>query len=89
MDSLKTIRVLSAAFFVATAFASYAEEPVCHHCEEIREYNAKYHENYEYYEDYLSSQKGGKATDTKVNGSDESSKKPRANSAAPSNNNRK
>lgn len=31
-------------------------EPVCHHCEEIREYNAKYHQNFEYYDDYLKSQ---------------------------------
>lgn len=37
---------------LASAAMSYGEEPVCHHCEEIREYNAKYHENFEYYDDY-------------------------------------
>jgi hypothetical protein len=36
------------------AAPSFAEEaPVCHRCEEIREYNAKYHENFEYYDDYV------------------------------------
>lgn len=28
-------------------------EPVCERCEEIREYNALHHKNYDYYEDYL------------------------------------
>jgi hypothetical protein len=28
-------------------------QAVCKMCEEIREYNAEHHKNYEYYEDYL------------------------------------
>lgn len=38
-------------------FSLKADEPVCHHCEDIREYNAKYHENFEYYDDYLKAHK--------------------------------
>ena len=52
--SLYVLCLLGAA---APSFAG--EEPVCHHCEEIREYNAKYHENFEYYDDYLKENKEG------------------------------
>jgi hypothetical protein len=42
---------------VLSIFSLNADEgPVCHHCEEIRLYNAKHHHNYEYYEDYLKSE---------------------------------
>lgn len=47
----------SMLFLMLGAVSLNAEEPVCHHCEEIREYNAKYHKNYEYYDDYLKAEK--------------------------------
>jgi hypothetical protein len=34
-------------------FSLNGEEPICHHCEEIREYNAEHHQNFEYFDDYL------------------------------------
>lgn len=60
MSSMK----ICCAVFILTGtglFSLSAEEPVCHHCEDIREYNAKYHENFEYYDDYLKT-KDGKST---------------------------
>ena len=35
-----------------------AREGVCHKCEEIRKYNDEHHQNFEYFEDYLSLQEG-------------------------------
>lgn len=32
-----------------------AQEAVCHRCEEVREYNAEHHKNFEYFEDYVKS----------------------------------
>lgn len=52
--------------FLCAVFTLNAEEPVCHHCEEIREYNAKYHHNYEYYEDYLKAEKNQGQSEQKV-----------------------
>jgi len=50
------IFALSMAFFcLAAVDLLQAKEQVCLHCEEIREYNAKHHENFEYYETYLES----------------------------------
>lgn len=46
--------------FSALAVSSFSiaeEEPVCHKCEIIREYNKKHPGDYEYYEDYLKHQK--------------------------------
>lgn len=63
MSSLKiccAVFILSGTGF-GGSFSLSAEEPVCHHCEDIREYNAKYHENFEYYGDYLKT-KDGKTT---------------------------
>ena len=41
---------------LSISFLNADEGPVCHHCEEIRLYNAEHHHNYEYYEDYLKSE---------------------------------
>lgn len=46
------IYLMLAGLFATTTSLSYAED-ICHHCEDIREYNAKHHENFEYYDDYL------------------------------------
>lgn len=54
---MKNMDLALIVVFTALTFSLKAGEPVCHHCEEIREYNAKHHENFEYYEDYLKSQK--------------------------------
>lgn len=43
---------------VSFSFFLNAQEKVCQRCEEIREYNAKHHKNYEYYEDYLKENSG-------------------------------
>lgn len=53
---------------------SHAEGAVCHHCEDIREYNAKYHQNYEYYDDYLKSQSGEKKGPVAENGAENTKK---------------
>lgn len=61
---------LKQAFLIAFSLSCVAltlngDEPVCHRCEEIREYNAKYHENFEYYDEYLKNHgdKGQKTTE--------------------------
>jgi hypothetical protein len=53
-------------FMGMAIFSLNADEPVCHRCEEIREYNAKYHVNYEYYEDYLKAEKNKQAPPEKT-----------------------
>lgn len=61
------MKKFAAALLGLTAAAFlHAEEPVCHHCEEIREYNAAHHQNYEYYEDYLKTPQKAPETDTKT-----------------------
>lgn len=49
-----------------------SEAPVCHHCEEIRLYNAAHHKNYEYFEDYKGEDEG------KANPVAETTDKPKA-----------
>lgn len=58
MKSIYSI-VLVGALTTLTPPSSYADEPVCHRCEEIREYNKTHHQNFEYYEDYLKSEEAG------------------------------
>jgi len=41
---------------LSISFLNADEGSGCHHCDEIRLYNAKHHHNYEYYEDYLKSE---------------------------------
>lgn len=41
---------------ISSTLNLFADEAVCPRCEEIREYNAAHHQNYEYYEDYLKGQ---------------------------------
>ena len=48
------------SILVLTAFSLSSAEPVCHRCEEIREYNAEHHENFEYYDDYKKLEKNEK-----------------------------
>lgn len=55
MISMKKIALVAFSFAAAGATSCFAEEPVCHHCEDIREYNAANHQNFEYYDDYLKS----------------------------------
>jgi hypothetical protein len=58
MDFRKILWITPIAFF--SIVIVHATGSVCHHCEDIREYNAKFHQNFEYYEDYLKSQSGEK-----------------------------
>jgi len=55
MKSVTKMTLMALNLCVLSVFFSWAEDPVCHHCEEIREYNAAHHENYEYYDQYLKS----------------------------------
>lgn len=48
------------------ATSAQAEPPVCHRCEEIREYNKEHHKNYKYYEDYLKAEQNNDSIDTPV-----------------------
>lgn len=66
MLSLKKIPFLALVPLSFTTLFLDGEEPVCHRCEEIREYNAKYHQNFEYYDDYQKTQEG-KTQSTEVN----------------------
>lgn len=47
------LKIGFASIFTGFVLPLISGEPVCHHCEEIRLYNAEHHKNYEYYEDYL------------------------------------
>ena len=55
MKSIKKSGLIFTAFSMQAIFAINSAESVCHRCEEIREYNAEHHENFEYYDDYLTS----------------------------------
>lgn len=55
MKSMKKIVLTTFYITAATTSSIFAEEPVCHHCEDIREYNAANHQNFEYYDEYLKS----------------------------------
>jgi hypothetical protein len=57
---LKIFSFIVGAFTCMTMGIS-ADAPVCHHCEEIRLYNAEHHKNYEYFEDYLKTEGGDSA----------------------------
>jgi hypothetical protein len=48
---------------LASASTLSAKDKVCHHCEEIREYNAAHHHDYEYFDDYAKSDDFGKDDD--------------------------
>ncbi|HEV8051721.1 MAG TPA: hypothetical protein VGP47_04435 [Parachlamydiaceae bacterium] len=52
---MKKISLAVFCFSAAATTSCFAEEPVCHHCEDIREYNAEHHQNFEYYDQYLKS----------------------------------
>jgi len=74
MGSIKRMGAAALSFCVISVFTLQADEPICHHCEEIREYNAAHHENYEYYDQYLkanpaqnSSFKGSPVAERNVN----------------------
>lgn len=41
-------------------FSLNGQEAVCHRCEEIREYNAENHQNFDYYDDYLKANNGAR-----------------------------
>lgn len=56
MKSIKFFKLSVAAFSTMTIISLNSNEPVCHRCEEIREYNAEHHQNFDYYDDYLKSQ---------------------------------
>lgn len=63
MISLKKASLSALSLLTLATLSLNGDEPVCHHCEEIREYNAKYHENFEYYDEYVKTHedKGQKA----------------------------
>ena len=53
------MKSIFSVFGIAAAIVSVqtvsSNEAVCHRCEEVREYNAAHHKNYEYFEDYAKS----------------------------------
>lgn len=51
--SKKTVLFAILSLSGITAFSVSSEEAICHRCEEIREYNAEHHQNFEYYDEYL------------------------------------
>lgn len=53
MLSLKKLSLVVFSLSAISTFSVYGDEPVCHRCEEIREYNAEHHHNFEYYDEYL------------------------------------
>jgi hypothetical protein len=53
MRSFKKASLVIFSVAGLTTFTAHGDEPVCHRCEEIREYNAKHHENFEYYDEYV------------------------------------
>ena len=66
MKSVKIFNSFISSVLVLTAFSLSSAEPVCHRCEEIREYNAEHHENFEYYDDYVKLEKNEKSTKLKT-----------------------
>ena len=58
MKSLCMTAALAAAILAAQAVT--AKERTCHRCEEVREYNAEHHKNFEYYDEYADSFEFGK-----------------------------
>lgn len=54
---LKAPWIISLASLTVASFATAAEGKICKKCEAQREYNKLHHKDYEYYEDYLKSEK--------------------------------
>ena len=56
MWSLKRMSFIAFTLSAISMRLLYSEEPVCHRCEEIREYNAEHHHNFEYYDEFLTAE---------------------------------
>jgi hypothetical protein len=58
MKIIISVILLNAACILTIGTSSFADEPVCHKCEKIREYNAAHPENnYFWYDDYVKDKK--------------------------------
>ena len=58
MKSIKKLSLVTLSLSILATLSLNGDETVCHRCEEIREYNAEHHQNFEYYDDYLKTQHG-------------------------------
>ena len=80
MKSIKKIALLTFSITAAATTSCYAEEPLCHHCEDIREYNAANHQNFEYYDEYVKSKNPRKdETYDKSQGAERNTQAPKGN----------
>lgn len=49
---------------ITTSISAGLNGDICHHCEEIRLWNAEHHKNYEYFDDYLEDEDDGSTIKT-------------------------